>query len=95
MLDADLAEVYGVETRVLVQAVKRNSRRFPSDFIFQLSALEWDSLRSQIVISKGKGGRRYHRPASPAGTVQEADRLPRQGSQGTLPNPIVAIQGAS
>jgi hypothetical protein len=59
MLDADLAEVYGVETRVLVQAVKRNSRRFPADFIFQLSEPEWDPLRSQIVISKGKGGRRY------------------------------------
>ncbi len=59
MLDADLAEVYGVETRVLVQAVKRNARRFPADFIFQLSETEWDSLRSQIVISKGKGGRRY------------------------------------
>ncbi len=59
MLDADLAEVYGVETRVLVQAVKRNARRFPADFIFQLSEPEWDTLRSQIVISKGKGGRRY------------------------------------
>jgi phage regulator Rha-like protein len=59
MLDADLAEVYGVETRAIVQAVKRNSRRFPVDFIFQLSEAEWDSLRSQIVISKGKGGRRY------------------------------------
>jgi hypothetical protein len=59
MLDADLAEVYRVETRVLIQAVKRNCRRFPADFIFQLSAQEWDSLRSQIVISKGKGGRRY------------------------------------
>jgi hypothetical protein len=59
MLDSDLAEVYGVETRVLVQAVKRNARRFPADFIFQLSEPEWDSLRSQIVTSKGKGGRRY------------------------------------
>jgi hypothetical protein len=59
MLDADLAGVYRVETRVLVQAVKRNCRRFPADFIFQLSEQEWDSLRSQIVISKGKGGRRY------------------------------------
>jgi hypothetical protein len=48
-----------VETRVLVQAVKRNSQRFPADFIFQLTEDEWDSLRSQIVISKGKGGRRY------------------------------------
>lgn len=59
MLDADLAEVYGVETRALIQAVKRNADRFPSDFVFQLSEHEWDSLRSQIVISKGKGGRRY------------------------------------
>jgi hypothetical protein len=59
MLDADLAGVYRVETRVLVQAVKRNCRRFPADFIFQLSEQEWDFLRSQIVISKGKGGRRY------------------------------------
>jgi hypothetical protein len=59
MLDSDLADVYGVETRALIQAVKRNADRFPSDFVFQLSEQEWDSLRSQIVISKGKGGRRY------------------------------------
>ena len=59
MLDTDLAAVYGVETRALVQAVKRNYRRFPADFIFQLSEKEWCSLRSQIVMSKGKGGRRY------------------------------------
>ena len=42
-----------------MQAVKRNIERFPSDFAFQLSADEYDSLRSQIVISKGRGGRRY------------------------------------
>ena len=42
-----------------MQAVKRNIARFPSDFAFQLSADEYDSLRSQIVISKGRGGRRY------------------------------------
>ena len=59
MLDRDLAELYGVETRTLVQSVKRNIERFPSDFMFQLSKDEFDSLRSQIVISKGKGGRRY------------------------------------
>ena len=59
MLDSDLAEVYGVETRVLVQAVQRNAGRFPADFVFQISEPEWDSLRSQIVISKGRGGRRY------------------------------------
>lgn len=60
MLDADLAELYGVETRVLIQAVKRNSSRFPGDFMFQLSVEEAKSLRSQSVISnKGRGGRRY------------------------------------
>lgn len=59
MLDADLAELYGVETRVLVQAVKRNLRRFPPDFMFQLADEEWLALRSQIVTSKGRGGRRY------------------------------------
>lgn len=59
MLDSDLAELYGVETRSLIQAVKRNIERFPPDFMFQLNQEEFDSLRSQIVISKGKGGRRY------------------------------------
>jgi ORF6N domain len=61
MLDSDLAGLYGVETRVLVQAVKRNRDRFPPDFAFQLTAQELMNLRSQIVISKsaGAGGRRY------------------------------------
>lgn len=59
MLDADLALLYGVETRTLVQAVKRNPLRFPPDFMFQLSAEEWAALRSQNVTSKGRGGRRY------------------------------------
>lgn len=59
MLDADLALLYNVETRALVQAVKRNARRFPSDFMFQLSNEEWADLRSQNVTSKGRGGRRY------------------------------------
>ena len=59
MLDADLAVLYGVDTRELVQAVKRNSRRFPTDFMFQLTADEFARLRSQTVISKpGRGGRR-------------------------------------
>lgn len=60
MLDADLAELYGVKTRVLVQAVKRNLNRFPKDFMFQLSDDETKLLRSQIVISnRRRGGRRY------------------------------------
>ena len=51
MLDADLAALYGVETRVLVQAVKRNSERFPEDFMFQMTHQELAVWRSQIVMS--------------------------------------------
>jgi hypothetical protein len=58
ILDADLAALYGVENRALIQAVKRNIRHFPGDFVFQMAKVEFDSLRSQIVISKGRGGRR-------------------------------------
>jgi hypothetical protein len=59
MLDADLADLYGVQTKVLVQAVKRNLTRFPQDFMFQLSAQEFTALRSQFVTSNtGRGGRR-------------------------------------
>ena len=57
MLDADLAAMYGVETRVLVQAVKRNINRFPDDFMFQLNMDEFRNLKSQIVTSSW-GGRR-------------------------------------
>jgi hypothetical protein len=59
MFDADLAHLYGVKTKVLNQAVRRNSARFPDDFMFQLSDVESRSLRSQIVTSKQLGGRRY------------------------------------
>ena len=60
MLDADLAEVYGVGTRALNQAVRRHRDRFPDDFMFRVTREEADSLRSQFVISKsGRGGRRY------------------------------------
>jgi ORF6N domain len=60
MLDADLAELYGVQTKALVQAVKRNLTRFPGDFMFQLSAEGFAALRSQTVTSNsgGRGGRR-------------------------------------
>lgn len=57
MLDRDLATLYGVETRVLNQAVKRNISRFPDDFMFELSKDEFDNLISQIVTS-GWGGTR-------------------------------------
>lgn len=62
ILDADLARLYGVETKVLLQAVRRNAERFPDDFMFQLDEMEWSVLRSQIVTSKPgqdpRGGRR-------------------------------------
>jgi ORF6N domain len=59
MIDSDLAELYGTQTKVLVQAVKRNLARFPSDFMFQLNPEEFNSLRSQFVTSNvGRGGRR-------------------------------------
>ena len=61
MLDRDLAELYGVETRILNQAVKRNIERFPQRFMFQLNDNEYSFLRSQIVTSKTetRGGRQY------------------------------------
>ena len=70
MLDSDLATLYGVEARALNQAVARNRKRFPADFMFRLSRAEFDSLTSQIAMSKpqdssqnamsktGRGGRR-------------------------------------
>jgi hypothetical protein len=58
MLSPDLAELYQVETRVLVQAVKRNLDRFPVDFMFQLSPNEYENLKSQFVISSWGGARR-------------------------------------
>ena len=61
MLDGHLSILYGVETRTLIQAVKRNIERFPEDFMFKLTPDEVECLRSQFVISnlQGRGGRRY------------------------------------
>ena len=60
MLDSDLASIYGVKTKVLNQAVKRNQNRFPEDYMFQLTQEEAANLRSQFVTSSsGYGGRRY------------------------------------
>ncbi len=59
MIDVDLAELYGVPTHRLNERVKRNRKRFPEDFMFQLTKVESEALRSQIAISKvGRGGRR-------------------------------------
>lgn len=65
MLDFDLATLYGVETRALNQAVKRNIERFPEDFMFRLTVLEWDTIRSQIVTA-------YHHKNLP-GDIQIID----------------------
>jgi ATP-dependent Clp protease ATP-binding subunit ClpA len=60
MLDSDLADLYGVSTKRLNEQVRRNPGRFPPDFMFQLSAEEESTLRSQFATSKpGSGGRRY------------------------------------
>ncbi len=59
MLDFDLAEMYGTKTKVLKQAIKRNIKRFPADFMFELTKEEFAVLRSQIVTSKQRGGTRY------------------------------------
>ncbi len=58
MLSTDIAALYGVEARILVQAVKRNRDRFPGDFMFQLNKRELNNLKSQIVISSWGGRRR-------------------------------------
>jgi len=62
MLDSDLAALYGVEARALNQAVARNRKRFPADFMFQLSAKEYDNIRSQFVMSARKHRGRVYRP---------------------------------
>lgn len=58
MLSPDLAELYEIAPRVLVQAVKRNRERFPADFMFQLTQDEYANLKSQFVISSWGGARR-------------------------------------
>ena len=61
MIDKDLAELYGIETKVLKQAVRRNAKRFPEDFMFELNNIEFENWRSQIVTSNdsNKMGLRY------------------------------------
>lgn len=78
MLDADLAALYGVSTRTLNQAVKRNRHRFPADFMIQLTQAEAKNLRSQSVISSW-GGRRYRPHAfTEHGAVMLAPEPPRR-----------------
>jgi len=78
MLDEDLADLYGVETRVLVQQVRRNETRFPADFLFQLSTKEFSHLKSQFVMSKWRARRSpqassgLHRRWSRPGAAEES-----------------------
>jgi phage regulator Rha-like protein len=82
LIDADLATLYGVETRSLNQAVRRNKTRFPADFMFTLEPAEWESLRSQFVIlNKSRGSHRKYPPvaftehgAIMAATILNSDR---------------------
>lgn len=62
MFDSDLADIYGVETRALIQAVKRNPDRFPNDFMFQLTQKELENWRSQFVISNPSSKMGLRRP---------------------------------
>jgi hypothetical protein len=55
MLDSELAKLYGVSTKRLNEQVRRNANRFPEDFLFQLTANEWEALRSQFATLKGRG----------------------------------------
>ena len=78
ILDDDLAKLYGVAVGAFNQAVRRNRARFPADFMFQLTAEEWDFLRSQFVILKGgRGGHRKYLPYAftEHGAVQAANVL--------------------
>ena len=89
MLDRDLAELYGVETRVLNQSVKRNANRFPEDFMFQLTKEE--CLRSQIVTLKEKRARHWLScsPESRShGGVSDLFEMRRERKRRTLPDPF-------
>ena len=97
LLDADLAALYGVETRALNQAVKRNAERFPPDFMFRLSDKELENWRSQFVMSNPKAKMGLRRAplaftehgALMAATVLNSPRPPPRGSrtQARLPRP--------
>jgi hypothetical protein len=60
MLDRDLSELYGVETKVLKQAIRRNIDRFPTDFMFEMTKSEFENRRSQFVTSKSDSMRLVH-----------------------------------
>ncbi len=101
MLSAHLAEQYEVEPRTFMQAVKRKTERFPSDFMFRLSREEFSALRSQIVILKRGGGDAQfklvsdaiHELMAPPGGKKNADRFPFIMKPARIP--ILCEQGKS
>ena len=78
MLDADLAGLYGVETKILIQAVKRNLERFPQDFMFQLNNREFRDLRSQFVTSSWGGTRKLPRAFIEHGKIMAANFIKKK-----------------
>ena len=89
LLDTDLAELYGVEARVLNQSVARNRNRFPDDFMFQLTAEEWTAMRSIIVTASApKGGRSPQTATSPLAVERLTSQIVMsnvRGGRRTLP----------
>jgi hypothetical protein len=89
LLDTDLAELYGVEARVLNQSVARNRTRFPDDFMFQLTAEEWAAMRSQTVTASApKGGKSSQTVTSSlpvAGLTSQIVMSNNRGGRRTLP----------
>ena len=89
LLDSDLADLYGVEARVLNQSVARNRKRFPDDFMFQLTAEEWTALRSQIVTSStpkvGKSSQTVTSSPLVAGLTSQIVMSNARGGRRTLP----------
>lgn len=89
LLDTDLADLYGVEARVLNQSVARNRARFPDDFMFQLTTEEWTAMRSQIVTASGAKGSKSSQTvmSSPpvAGLTSQIVMSNGRGGRRTLP----------
>jgi len=88
MLDSDLAELYGVHTKVLNQTVKRNIERFPERFMFQLTESEIPILKSQIVTSSVEQGLRFHNGTSRS----ESDKLSQNVTPSSLRSQFVTLE---
>jgi len=89
LMDSDLAELYGVETRILNQAIKRNQDRFPVDFMFQLDQEAFSNLKSQIVISSWGGRRKLPLVFTEHGAIMAAS-VPQPAAQ-AMPQAIMAV----